>query len=94
MLPSKTDTLGLVNLEAMACGLPVLAYDVDGPRGIVHAGKTGILIPEDKSLEIGVNDALLLKPEDCIRAVADYTWASYARKFIENQVGILPDQWL
>lgn len=37
VFPSKTDTLGLVNLEAMACGLPIVAYKVDGPTGIVES---------------------------------------------------------
>lgn len=32
VFPSKTDTLGLVNLEAMACGLPIIAYDLESTR--------------------------------------------------------------
>src|SRR5262249_29777628 len=41
VFPSKTDTFGLVMLEAMACGLPVVGYDVTGPRDIVRQGVTG-----------------------------------------------------
>ena len=41
VFPSKTDTFGLVIIEAMACGLPVAAYDVMGPRDIITNGKNG-----------------------------------------------------
>ncbi len=94
VLPSKTDTLGLVNLEAMACGLPVVAYDVDGPKGIIQTGKTGILIPENQKLENGIPAAILLKSEDCISAVSGYTWKSYAEKFMKLQTPILAKQWI
>ena len=43
VFPSKTDTFGLVMLEAMACGLPVVGYDVTGPRDIVRNGITGFV---------------------------------------------------
>ena len=43
MFPSRTDTFGLVNLEAMACGLPVAAYPVTGPIDVVKDGLTGAL---------------------------------------------------
>lgn len=46
VFPSKTDTLGLVNLEAMASGLPIIAYDIENTRGVIEDGKTGILVPE------------------------------------------------
>jgi glycosyltransferase involved in cell wall biosynthesis len=94
VLPSKTDTLGLVNLEAMACGLPVVAYDVDGPRGIVKPGKTGILVPESQKLETGIAGALVLDSRDCIESVTGYTWQSYAEKFIKFQTPIPDSQWI
>jgi len=43
VFPGRTDTLGLVMLEAMACGVPVAAYPVPGPQDLVTEGSTGAL---------------------------------------------------
>ncbi len=43
VFPSVTDTFGLVNLEAMACGVPVAAFPVTGPIDVVEDGVTGAL---------------------------------------------------
>jgi glycosyltransferase involved in cell wall biosynthesis len=42
VFPSRTDTFGLVNIEALACGLPVAAYPVPGPADIIGAMERGI----------------------------------------------------
>jgi glycosyltransferase involved in cell wall biosynthesis len=47
VLPSVTEAFGLVLVEAMACGLPVIACRTHGPAEIVADGKTGWLIPPD-----------------------------------------------
>ncbi|MEZ4600052.1 MAG: glycosyltransferase family 1 protein [Syntrophotaleaceae bacterium] len=44
VFPSLTDTFGNVMLEAMACGLPVLGFDVSGPKDVLTDGRTGILV--------------------------------------------------
>lgn len=84
VFPSRLDTFGLVILEAMACGLPVVAYDVPGPRDIIHHGRTG-LIGED--LEGNIEKAF--KNLDCLSTnAADFTktlsWQSVAEQFIHN----------
>jgi glycosyltransferase involved in cell wall biosynthesis len=47
VLPSVAEAFGLVLVEAMACGLPVIACRAHGPAAIVADGKTGWLIPPD-----------------------------------------------
>jgi glycosyltransferase involved in cell wall biosynthesis len=42
VFPSRTDTFGLVNIEALACGVPVAAYPVPGPLDIVGANECGV----------------------------------------------------
>jgi glycosyltransferase involved in cell wall biosynthesis len=91
VFPSKTDTLGLVNLEAMACGLPVIAYDIENTRAVIEHGKTGILVPEDENLDTGIEAALKIHSSDCIAYAKQFTWQEYARKFMEYQVEINKD---
>ncbi len=43
VFPSKTDTFGLVLLEALASGLPVAAFPVTGPRDVIGAAPVGVL---------------------------------------------------
>ena len=52
VFPSRTDTFGLVNLEAMACGLPVAAYPVTGPIDVIEDGVTGFVV-EDETSAVG-----------------------------------------
>ncbi len=67
VFPSLTDTFGLVNLEAMACGVPVAAFPVTGPIDVVEDGVTGAL---DQDLARAALRALTLKPQACRRARA------------------------
>lgn len=80
VFPSHTDTLGLVMLEAMACGVPVAAFPVPGPQDVVRHGATGYL---DHDLEQAVYHALALDPEACIDYANDYTWRRCTERFAE-----------
>lgn len=81
VFPSLTDTFGVVMLEAMACGLPVAAFPVTGPRDVVRNGKTGIL---HENLKTACNEALKLNPQDCLDQANEYTWEQATLQFINN----------
>lgn len=71
VFPSKTDTFGLVNLEAMACGLPVAAYPVTGPKDIIKEGVTGSM---NDDLKVAINNALSVNPQNCLDYALQTNW--------------------
>jgi len=79
VFPSRTDTLGLVMLEAMACGVPVAAYPVQGPIDVVRDGYTGSL---DNDLRRAVFRALSCAPEDCVEHAARFSPRHSAERFL------------
>jgi glycosyltransferase involved in cell wall biosynthesis len=80
VFPSLTDTFGLVMLEAMACGTPVAAYPVTGPRDVIREGVSGAL---DEDLARAVERALRI-PRERVRAFAEeHDWRAIARRFRE-----------
>lgn len=84
VFPSKTDTFGLVILEALASGVPVAAYPVTGPRDILEPPLTGS-VAED--LQAAVEKALRHgEPEACIGLARRYSWEETARQFVGNLV--------
>ncbi len=83
VFPSLTDTFGLVNLEAMACGVPVAAYPVTGPIDVVEDGITGAL---DQDLERAAHRALTIDPAACRRRALRSSWEVSAREFEANLV--------
>lgn len=80
VFPSRTDTFGLVLIEALACGVPVAAFPVQGPRDIIENGVTGIL---DDNLEQAALAALSLDPQRCRQAALRYTWGACTRQFLD-----------
>jgi len=71
VFPSRTDTFGLVLLEAMACGVPVAAFPVPGPQDLVIDGTTGAL---DEDLRAATFRALRLDGEACIEFANEHSW--------------------
>ena len=83
IFPSRTDTFGLVMLEAMACGVPVAAFPVTGPLDVVTPGETGIL---DEDLGHAAMAALQLDRSRCRDEALKHSWAKATRQFIGNLV--------
>ena len=83
VFPSRTDTFGIVLLEAMACGLPVAAYPVPGPRDVVRDGETGVL---HEDLETAVHGALALDREACRRLALEHSWERATEQFCSHLV--------
>jgi len=98
VFPSRTDTFGLVILEALASGVPVAAYPVAGPRDILTSPLVGAL---HENLEIAVEKAQRHgDPEECVRLASRYRWEECTRQFLANLVSvrggsqpILPDHF-
>jgi glycosyltransferase involved in cell wall biosynthesis len=81
VFPSRTDTFGLVLLEAMACGVPVAAYPVTGPVDVVVQGVTGVLSDDLRAAALA---ALDLDPAECRRHALAHTWEAATDQFAGN----------
>ncbi|MGM0680553.1 MAG: glycosyltransferase family 4 protein, partial [Pseudomonadota bacterium] len=83
VFPSLTDTFGLVMLEAMACGVPVAAYPVTGPRDVVIDGVTGCL---DEDLGRAARRALDINPQNPRDYSLSHSWHQATEQFYANLV--------
>ena len=79
VFPSRTDTFGLVLLEALACGLPVAAYPVTGPLDVIGDSSAGAL---DHDLRAACLRAVGLKREDAVRHSRRYSWRTATEQFV------------
>ena len=81
VFPSRTDTFGLVLLEALASGVPVAAFPAAAPRDVIGEAPVGVL---DEDLRRACLEALELSRHDCRDFALDMTWETSARTFIEH----------
>ena len=82
VFPSKTDTFGLVMIEAMACGVPIAAYPVTGPIDVLDA-RVGAM---DEDLDRAIAAALTRAPVTCAAFAARFSWPASARQFLHALV--------
>jgi len=83
VFPSRYDTFGLVNLEALACGLPIAAFPVMGPIDILEQGVSGFT---SENLQEAALACLTLRKEACIQQASQYSWTNTAHHFLKNQL--------
>ena len=92
ILPSYHEGLSGALLEAMSCGLPVIATDVRGNRDIIHDKRNGILIPPRSPKIIAKTISMLLDDEELRRKLGEnarrtiekeYTWDVISNKFLK-----------
>jgi glycosyltransferase involved in cell wall biosynthesis len=81
VFPSRTDTFGLVLLEALASGVPVAAFPVPGPLDVVGGSDVAIL---EEDLREAAIAALSISRERCREYALAYTWAHCATQFLQT----------
>jgi glycosyltransferase involved in cell wall biosynthesis len=81
VFPSLTDTFGVVQLEALACGVPVAAYPVTGPRDVIGDNPVGVL---NEDLRIACLEALNVSRAACREYALTRSWETSAKQFMTH----------
>ncbi|MDG3442318.1 glycosyltransferase family 4 protein [Nitrospirillum amazonense] len=81
VFPSRTDTFGLVLLEALASGVPVAAYPVPGPLDVLAGSDVAVL---DEDLRKAALAALEIPGDKCRRHALTFSWSASAAQFLNN----------
>jgi len=87
VFPSRTDTFGIVQLEALASGVPIAAFPVTGPRDVVGAKPIGVL---HEDLGHACMEALQISRDACRKFALDCSWENSARQFLGHVRKIAP----
>jgi 1,2-diacylglycerol 3-alpha-glucosyltransferase/glucuronosyltransferase len=79
VFPSRTDTFGIVQIEALASGVPIAAFPVTGPKDVVGDKPVGVL---REDLAGACMEALWISRDACREFALRYSWENSARQFI------------
>jgi len=85
VFPSKTDTFGVVMLEAMASGLPIAAYPVTGPIDVVENGMNGYL---NENLNLAIAQCYSIPKSTCVEQSKKFTWSECTKVFLQHLVRV------
>ncbi|NQW01749.1 MAG: glycosyltransferase family 1 protein [Rhodospirillales bacterium] len=83
VFPSRTDTFGLVLLEALACGVPVAAYPVMGPNEVIGKSGAGVLSDDLRQAAL---DALHIPKDRCRSRALQFSWSACTQQFLDNMM--------
>jgi glycosyltransferase involved in cell wall biosynthesis len=84
VFPSKFDTVGLVMIEAIACGTPVAAYPINGPSFVLKSNKVGVT---NNDLKYAIKEAeKRFDKEYADMFCKSYTWENSTKQFLNNLV--------
>ncbi|MCS6855557.1 MAG: glycosyltransferase family 1 protein [Elioraea sp.] len=81
VFPSRTDTFGLVLIEALACGTPVAAYPVPGPLDVIDGAPVGVL---DEDLRRAATAAIAIDRSACRAYAERFSWRRCAEMLLER----------
>jgi len=89
VFPSLTDTFGVVNIEAIACGTPVAAFPVTGPKDSVTPNVNGVL---SNDLKTAILQAEKLNRAGLPESIQGYSWQTATQQFLANLAVIKANQ--
>lgn len=81
VFPSRTDTFGMVMIEANACGTPIAAFPVCGPLDIVENGENGWL---NENLSVAIQNALSVSRKSCVKSSLVWNWEIAAKMLLKE----------
>ncbi|MDL1910643.1 glycosyltransferase family 1 protein [Chloroflexi bacterium CFX6] len=97
VMPSHYESFGMVALEAMACGTPVIASEVGGLAYLVRDGETGFTIPDQEPEKLCEKISWLLNDPElhesmsrrAVEYAQDYAWEKIVKQIVETYQGLI-----